>query len=57
MWCCKCQNDLSECKCPDLQDRLNRLALCEHIHPQLIARARLDHKQAPKREEIKPEEN
>jgi len=25
MVCCRCQNDLSECTCPDLQERLARL--------------------------------
>jgi hypothetical protein len=25
MWCCKCQRDLSECICPDLEERLNSL--------------------------------
>lgn len=25
MWCTKCQNDLSDCKCPDLEKRLASL--------------------------------
>ena len=25
MWCVKCNNDLSDCVCPDLQERLNGL--------------------------------
>jgi len=26
MWCCKCNNHLSQCTCPDLEERLNRAA-------------------------------
>lgn len=26
MFCVKCQHDLSECKCPDLKERLKRIA-------------------------------
>jgi len=26
MWCCKCQKELSECTCADLQERLRSAA-------------------------------
>ena len=26
MWCCKCQKELSECTCADLQERLSSVA-------------------------------
>lgn len=31
MWCCKCKNDLSQCTCPDLEERLGRLAQCQTL--------------------------
>jgi hypothetical protein len=24
MWCAKCRNDLSDCTCPDIEERLRR---------------------------------
>lgn len=31
MWCCKCNRDLSECVCPDLQERLRRATGSGHV--------------------------
>lgn len=28
MYCCRCNNHLSECTCPDLKERLKALADC-----------------------------
>ena len=31
MWCMKCKNDLSECTCPDLQERLESISNSGHF--------------------------
>lgn len=31
MWCMKCNNELSECVCLDLQERLESLKKCDHV--------------------------
>lgn len=32
MYCCKCNNDLADCTCPDLKERLESLKNCEYLH-------------------------
>lgn len=32
MWCAQCQNELSECTCKDLQERLDRLSKSPFVH-------------------------
>jgi hypothetical protein len=32
MHCCKCNNEITECTCPDLKERLESLKSCEHLH-------------------------
>ncbi len=32
MYCCKCNNELSECVCPDLKERLAAISSSPHIH-------------------------
>lgn len=32
MYCCQCNNELSECVCPDLKERLDSLAQSPHVH-------------------------
>lgn len=31
MFCCKCNNDLADCTCPDLQERLEKLKECKNL--------------------------
>jgi hypothetical protein len=31
MWCMKCQNDLSECTCPDIEERMASLKGSSHL--------------------------
>lgn len=31
MWCAKCNKDLSNCTCPDLEERLNKLGNCPNF--------------------------
>lgn len=47
MWCCKCQNELSECTCPDLKERLENISKSPHLFIGKEYRKRLD-KQAEK---------
>ena len=42
MWCCKCNNDLSECICPDIVERLESLRKCPHIHAPSVVDKPLD---------------
>lgn len=32
MFCCKCQNDLADCVCPDLAERLEKLKNIPQLH-------------------------
>jgi hypothetical protein len=39
MWCMKCNKHLSQCECPDLEERLNSLRDCPNIHvPTMVER-------------------
>ncbi len=31
MWCMGCQKDLYECSCPDMEERMDKLAQCKHL--------------------------
>ncbi len=31
MWCSKCQNELRDCECPDIEERLASLARSPHV--------------------------
>jgi len=31
MWCCICKNDLVDCICPDLEERLDALSKCPSL--------------------------
>ena len=31
MWCCKCNNDLRACTCPDIDERLEKLSQSPHL--------------------------
>lgn len=32
MYCCKCQNELSRCTCPDMKERLERISKIDHLY-------------------------
>lgn len=32
MHCCRCNNDLAACTCPNLKERLDKLCECESIY-------------------------
>jgi hypothetical protein len=53
----KCEKQLSECTCPDLEERLQRLSESPHLHPQTVARVRIDREQKQNRPDTKPEKN
>lgn len=56
MWCCKCQRDLSECVCPDLKERLERLRGSKFLHtPTIVDKPLLENKL--KKEQPKKEQN
>lgn len=57
MWCCKCNKELSECTCADLEERLKRLSKSPYLHPQLTSRVHIDREQKKNRPEVKPQEN
>lgn len=39
MWCMKCNNELSECICPDIEKRLNSLRGSKYLHiPTIVER-------------------
>ena len=55
MWCVKCNHDLSECVCPDLEERLARLREVPEIHaPSVIDKPLLQRKL--KKEQPKPKD-
>lgn len=31
MWCCKCNHDLTQCVCSDIDERLERLSMSPHL--------------------------
>ena len=39
MYCMKCDQHLSRCTCPDLKEKLEKLAACTHVHiaPEVMA--------------------
>jgi hypothetical protein len=32
MWCCQCDKELSQCTCPDLKERLERISKSPYIN-------------------------
>lgn len=55
MWCCKCDNDLASCTCPDIEERLNALRGNPHIHvPSIVEKPLMERKM--KQEQPKPED-
>lgn len=56
MWCTKCNRNLLECVCPDLEERLEKLRNCSFLHaPTLIDKPLLERKL--KKEQPKKESN
>jgi len=43
MYCMKCQNDLSDCTCPDLQERLSGAAEKGHFVYRMCGKCGLHH--------------
>jgi len=43
MWCMKCNNDLANCTCDDLQERLEKLADSPNLSIQWCARCNKHH--------------
>ncbi len=37
MWCCKCNKQLHECTCPDIQDRLAKIGQISNLAIQWCA--------------------
>ena len=38
MYCCKCQNDLADCTCDDIKERLARLKSSNHLYMRWCAK-------------------
>lgn len=62
MFCCQCQRDLSECICPDLEERMNRLRGNPYIHtPSIVdktlAQRAVNEDRQRNRPDEKPQEN
>jgi hypothetical protein len=58
MWCVKCNKDLSQCDCPDLKERLSRLAQCPSIHiPSMVLKPLVENEARRNRPEEKAEDN
>lgn len=38
MFCAQCQNDLVDCTCPDIEDRLLKLRASQYIDSRMIDR-------------------
>jgi hypothetical protein len=52
----KCDHDLADCTCPDLEERLNALRNCKHIHvPTMVEKPLLERKL--KAEQPEPKKN
>lgn len=57
MWCMKCNKPLSKCDCPDLEQRLKDLEKSPYLHPQVVARVRIDREQEKNRPNVNPRQN
>jgi hypothetical protein len=54
MWCSKCNKHLAECECPDIEERLARLAKIPEV--SIAAKQNMLDRRARK-EQVKPENN
>lgn len=56
MWCTKCNRHLSECICPDLEERLEKLRKCPYLHvPSMVEKPLLERNL--KKKQPKPKQN
>lgn len=57
MWCGKCNRDLSECICPDLEERLERIRRSPYIHPSLVEVIRAKRTMREEQQRNRPDED
>lgn len=58
MWCGKCNRDLSECICPDLEERLNDLRKSKFLHvPSIVEKPLAQRKIREEQKRNRPDED